>query len=67
MLLLHLILGNEDGVFEINGDTGVLRTVASLDREEQDQYILSIQAMDSAGVNSLSSMTDVRLSRMCAH
>lgn len=47
-------------MFEINALSGVLRTVASLDREEQDTYILDIQAMDSAGVNSLSSITEVR-------
>lgn len=54
-----MYLGNEGGVFEINSVSGVLRTVASLDREEQDTYVLDIQAMDSAGVNSLSSTTEV--------
>jgi hypothetical protein len=54
-----LYAGNEEGVFEINSVTGVLRTVASLDREEEDTYVLTIQAMDSAGVNSRSSDTEV--------
>lgn len=51
--------GNEDGMFVLNPETGVLRTVALLDREEQDTYIFSIRAMDSAGANSLSSITEV--------
>ena len=52
--------GNEESMFEINNVTGVLRTVASLDREETDMYILTIQAVDSA-VNPLSSITEVRV------
>jgi len=60
-------IGNEEGVFEINDISGVLRTVAPLDREERDQYILSIQAMDSAGVNSLSSITEVRTRNKLVH
>lgn len=54
-----LLLGNEEGKFALNAETGVLRTMASLDREEQATYILSVRATDSAGVNSLSSITEV--------
>ena len=43
----------------LNGETGVLFTVSTLDRETVESYSLSIQARDSAGVNSLSSVIQV--------
>lgn len=52
------VVGNEE-IFALNMETGVLTTISSLDREEQATYFLSIRAMDSAGVNSLSSITEV--------
>ena len=58
-IVLFINVGNEEGIFEINAMSGVLRTIAPLDREERSQYILSIQATDSAGINSLSSVTEV--------
>ena len=52
-------LGNEEGVFSLDPETGVLSTAASLDREERASYVLTIRAMDSAGIHSLSSITEV--------
>ena len=41
--------GNDDGKFSINSTTGVLSSTVSLDREEQDMYILVISAADEEG------------------
>ena len=49
-----------DNHFRIGAESGVLFTQGSLDREMQDSYLLSVQARDSAGANSLSSVTQVR-------
>ena len=53
------LVGNEEGVFEVDDVTGILTTEAVLDYEERTEYILTVQAMDSAGVNSQSSITQV--------
>ncbi len=39
--------------------SGVLVTTVTLDRETRANYLLSVQAQDSAGINSLSSVTQV--------
>ena len=46
-------------MFEIDDITGILTTEAVLDYEETTVYSLTVQAMDSAGVNSRSSITQV--------
>ncbi len=58
--LLYWFVGNEE-VFAIDSASGSLRIISSLDREQEATYILSIQAMDSAGINSLSSITEVHI------
>lgn len=55
------MIGNEDNKFELDQVSGRLRTSGALDRETRDSYLLTIQAMDSAGINSLSSVTEARL------
>ena len=55
-----LLAGDVDDHFRIGAESGVLYTRGSLDRETQDNYLLSVQARDSAGANSLSSVTQVR-------
>lgn len=57
--------GDVDDHFRIGAESGVLYTRGSLDREVQDSYLLSVQARDSAGGNSLSSVTQVRGVRGC--
>lgn len=51
--------GNEEGLFDIIEETGLLYTTATLDRETRSNYLLSIQARDSATVNRLSSVIQV--------
>jgi len=53
--------GNVDDRFSITAEGGVLYTRGTLDRETRASYLLSIQARDSAGANSLSSVTQVRV------
>ena len=55
-----LLAGDVDDHFRIGAESGVLFTRRSLDREMQNSYLLSVQARDSAGGNSLSSVTQVR-------
>ena len=55
--------GNVDDDFSITAEGGVLYTRGTLDRETRASYLLSIQARDSAGANSLSSVTQVRVCR----
>ena len=52
-------IGNDEGLFDITEETGVLFTTATLDRELRGSYLLSIQAKDSATVNRLSSVIQV--------
>lgn len=52
-------IGNDEGLFDITEETGVLFTTATLDRELRSSYLLSIQAKDSAAVNRLSSVIQV--------
>jgi len=54
-----IIAGNVDDRFGITAEGGVLYTRGTLDRETRASYLLSIQARDSAGANSLSSVTQV--------
>ncbi len=51
--------GNDDNSFSLNAMSGVLVTTVTLDRETRANYLLSVQAQDSAGTNSLSSVTQV--------
>lgn len=51
-------------MFEIDEVSGTLTIVAPLDRERQDTYIVSVRAMDSAIINPLFSVTEVRLNIM---
>ena len=54
-----MFLGNDEGSFSLHPVSGVLVTTRPLDRETRRDYLLSVQAQDSAGTNSLSSVTQV--------
>ena len=41
--------GNSDGKFSINSTTGVVNSIAPVDREEQETYVLVITAADEGG------------------
>ena len=57
-----LCAGDTD-LFTVNSVSGILRTQGRLDRDTGPAcHFLSIQAMDTAGANSLSNVTEVRLS-----
>ena len=44
----RIVSGNDEKKFEISPSTGVVRTIASLDRETTDEYVLVIEATDQA-------------------
>lgn len=48
-------------MFELDPISGVLTIVAPLDYEQQNSYALTVRAMDSAGINSLTSIAEVIL------
>ena len=50
-LEFRIALGNELDHFSINSSTGVVQTVAVLDREEQSEYSLEIQVSDGTLVS----------------
>ncbi len=54
-----IIFGDFSNRFRVNIGTGVVTTREVLDREEQDRYILTIQARDMGPV-LLSAFTQVR-------
>lgn len=54
-----LATGNEEGLFSIIEESGVLYTTGVFDREVRGSYLLSIQARDSATANPLSSVVQV--------
>lgn len=45
--------------FAIDPLTGLVSTLQPLDRENQDRYILTVQARDTPGSNALSSFAQV--------
>ena len=51
--LVYTIIGTSDE-FEIDSSTGKVTTKVSLDREDQDQYILQVQASDGVATGKLS-------------
>ena len=59
VLTYELTSGNDRGLFEITNN-GEIRTLAPLDREQQDTYELNVTVIDS-GIPSLSSSTIVRV------
>lgn len=48
------ISGTNYGNFDLNKNTGLLKTTAILDREKQASYNLSIRVMDSGGLSAIS-------------
>ena len=55
----YLLEDSEGGRFSVGRIDGVLRSVASLDREERSEYLLSVTAVDNGSPNSLSSKVEV--------
>jgi hypothetical protein len=53
-----LVAGNLNK-FAIDPLTGLVSTLQSLDREDQDRYVLTVQARDTPGSNALSSFAQV--------
>ena len=45
--------------FAVDPVTGLVTTRQSLDREDQNRYILTVQARDTPGTNALSSFAQV--------
>lgn len=55
-------IGNSEGVFSLNPESGALVTADTLDRETTSSYLLSVQAEDSLGRdNALSSVTQLSI------
>ncbi|XP_038606308.1 cadherin-22 [Tachyglossus aculeatus] len=53
-------LPEEEGLFTVDADTGMIRTAAELDRETRDRYELVVRATDMAGqLGGLSGSTTV--------
>jgi len=52
-------LGNKQDKFEMDEDTGVLRTSANLDREENEVYYLTVVAQDSSLTEPKASVTNL--------
>ena len=59
LALNFFLIGDVDGRFNITKESGLLTVATPLDRETQESYLLSIQAIDSAGSNSLFSVIQV--------
>ena len=58
LVTFSIISGNEDGLFAIEAQTGLLQTAGMLDYESASNYVLQIQAADS-GSPALSSTASV--------
>ncbi|XP_037108956.1 protocadherin-23 [Syngnathus acus] len=56
----YAILGEDHGVFAIDGHTGAVKTLQNLDREDHQNYTLTIQARDSSPA-PLSTITQLQL------
>ncbi|XP_075716448.1 protocadherin-23 [Rhinoderma darwinii] len=59
VLTYHILPGPAHGFFRINPDTGELLTVASFDREKQDQFTIKILVKDGGSPSFSSSATIV--------
>ena len=47
-LRYHIVAGDEDEQFNIDEERGVITVAKSLDRETQERYDLTVQAVDQA-------------------
>ena len=56
-----IISGNEAGKFGVNAGTGKLFLKATLDRETQDQYLLTVKATDTGAVNQLETTSSLQV------
>ena len=56
-----IVSGNEAGKFEVNAGTGKLFLTAKLDRETQDQYLLTVKATDTGSVKQLEAISTLQV------
>ncbi|XP_071949334.1 protein dachsous-like [Antedon mediterranea] len=48
-----IVGGNDLGLFSIDGDTGILKLIGTLDRQQRALHRLEVQATDSGGLTSV--------------
>jgi hypothetical protein len=61
-VIYGIVSGNDDKMFDLNPETGILSLRKQLDRERTAVYDLSLSATDDGYPNQLSSTVSVRLS-----
>lgn len=57
--VIYSLVAGDLSKFTIDSVTGLITTLESLDREDQNRYILTVQARDTPGSNALSSFAQV--------
>ena len=55
----YRLVAGDSSKFAIDPVTGLVTTLRPLDREDQNRYILTVQARDTPGTNALSSFAQV--------
>lgn len=60
--VIYSLVAGDLSKFTIDSVTGLITTLESLDREDQNRYVLTVQARDTPGSNALSSFAQVFIS-----
>ena len=56
-LTYSITAGNSGGEFSIGSSSGTIATVAELDHETEDQYVLTVTVTDSVGASTAGTIT----------
>ena len=57
--VMYSLVAGDASRFEVDSVTGLITTLQPLDREDQNRYILTVQASDMPGPSALSSFAQV--------
>lgn len=57
--IVYSLVAGDLNKFAVDPLTGLVSTLQPLDREDQNRYVLTVQARDTPGTNALSSFAQV--------